>query len=109
MIGISTGRYSILRGVTTQNEYGDDVSTDAVYKSGILGSVIERTRTNFDPQSSRIVTLRQLTGRFAHGTDIQDGDRIKDEKTGIIFLVNSVSMPTSVVNKPDLILDLSLN
>lgn len=109
MMGLSTGRYNILRGTTTTNEYGDESTTDGVHKANVLGSVIEQTRQNFDPQSSRIVTIRQLTGRFAYGTDIMDGDRVVDIKSGMTYLVNSVSHPTALVNKPDVVVELSVN
>ena len=109
MLGFPTGKFTILRGTPTTNDYGDQVDTQTPVQTGLSGSVIERTRSNFDPQSSRIVTLRQLTGRFGHGTDIQDGDRIKDEKTGVIYLVTSVFHPTAIVNKPDVVVDLTLN
>lgn len=109
MLAIPTGRYSVLRGTPTTDEYGDEVDVQEVHLSGVAGSVMETRRTVFDPQSSRVVTLRQYTGRFNHGTDIQDGDRIKDEKTGVTFLVDAVTFSTSVVNSPDLILELSTN
>lgn len=107
MMGLSTGRYSVIRGESTQNEYGDEVEGTTVVQTNILGSVIERSRTVFDPQSGRVATLRQLTGRFNHGTDIRDGDRIEDEKSGKVFLVSSVIEGTSLVGKADLILDLT--
>lgn len=109
MIGLATGRYTVIRGVTAQNDYGDDVSDDAVVSTGNIGAVTERRRTNFDPQSGRVETVRELTGRFRHGTDVQDGDRIKDEKSGDEFVVTSVYRGTSIALKSDLVLDLKLN
>jgi hypothetical protein len=109
MLGLPTGRFDILRGTTTTNDYGDEVETHAPFKTNVLGSVIEKSRQDFDPQSSRVVTLRTLTGRFGHGTDIQDGDRIVDKKTGVSYLVTSVAHPTALVNKPDVVVDLSVN
>lgn len=106
MMGLITGHYSIIRGVSSETEYGDEVeSTDVVY-TNIPGSVIEKSRTVYDPQSGRVATLRKLTGRFKFGTDIQDGDRIKDEKTEKVWVVSAVYEGTSFVAKPDLILDL---
>lgn len=109
MNGLSTGRYDILRGTPTVNDYGDEVDATTVHLSGILGSVIERRRTVFNPDDSRVVTIRELTGRFKHGTDIQDGDRIKDTKSGEIFVVSSVYRGTSLAGKADLVLDLTLS
>lgn len=109
MLGLATGRYTILRGTTTTNEYGDEVQSDDPIATHVLGSVLERTRSNYDPQSSRVVTLRNLTARFKSGTDIRDGDRVVDERTGIVFLVNSVNFPVALVNSPDVVAEVSLN
>ena len=109
MLGMATGTYTVLRGTASFNDYGDEVSDDAVASTGNIGAVTERRRTNFDPQSGRVATLRELTGRFSHGTDIQDGDRLKDEKTGDTFTVVSVYRGTSIAMKSDLVLDLTIN
>lgn len=108
MIGFATGRYSVLRG-TKENEYGDEIDANKVVYTGILGSVVEKTKTAFDPATSRVATLRYLVGRFNHGSDIQDGDRIKDEKTGEIFVVGSISRPTNAIHKSDIVADLTLS
>lgn len=109
MLGMATGKYTVIRGSVSTNDYGDEVSDDAVVSVGNIGAVTERRRTNFDPQSGRVATVRELTGRFSNGADIKDGDRIKDEKTGDTFLVASVYRGTSIAMKSDLVLDLSLN
>lgn len=108
MLGLSTGRYTVLSRVTTTNDYGDEV--EGVDESSpvitILGSVIERTKQVFNPDDGRVATIRFLTGRFNHNADIQDGDRIKDEKTGEIFVVESLARPTNAVMKSDIVADL---
>jgi len=106
MMGLSTGRYSVLRG-SSVNEYGDEIDGSDVASSGILGSVIERTKQVYNPDDGRVATIRYLTGRFNHNADIQDGDRIKDEKTGEIYLVASISRPTNAVMKSDIVADLT--
>lgn len=108
MNALSTGRYDILRGVSEVNEYGDEIDATTVHLSNILGSVVERRRTVFNPDDSRVATIRELTGRFKHGTDIKDGDRIKDIKTGEVFVVSAVYRGTSLAGKADVVLDLSL-
>lgn len=109
MNGMATGRYSIIRGAVSVNEYGDEIEEDTVITERILGSVIEQSRTNYDPQSGRIATLRQLTGRFGSEHDIRDGDRIKDEKSNKVYVVTSVFQGTSFVGKADIVLDLSIS
>jgi hypothetical protein len=107
MLGLITGRYSILRG-STQNDYGDEIDSNTVVSTGVLGSVIERTRQVFNPDDGRVATIRFLTGRFDRRADIQDGDRIKDEKTGEIFVVASLTRPTDAVVKSDIVAELTV-
>ena len=106
MMGLSTGRYTVLRG-SSINEYGDEIDGDAVTSQNIQGSVIEKSRANFDPASSRVSTIRYLVGRFNSNSDIQDGDRIRDEKTLEVFVVNSVSRGSNLVHKSDVVVDLT--
>lgn len=106
MLGLSTGRYTIIRGTTTQNDYGDDETSEDVLYASVLGSVIERRRTVYNPEDGRVATLRELVGRFAHGTDIQDGDRIKDEKTDKVYTVSAVYEGSNFAMKSDVVVDL---
>jgi hypothetical protein len=106
MMGLVTGTYSVLRG-SSVNDYGDEIDSNTVASSGIRGSVIERTKQVFNPDDGRVATVRFLTGRFDSRADIQDGDRIKDEKTGEIFVVASLSRPTNAVVKSDIVADLT--
>jgi hypothetical protein len=106
MMGLSTGRYSVLRGSTT-NEYGDEVDGDGVASSGIRGSVIEQTTQVFNPDDGRVATIRSLIGRFPSGSDIQDGDRIMDEKTKEVFVVASLARQNNVLVKSDIVADLT--
>lgn len=108
MMGMATGKFSVVRGETTLNDYGDEVEGTTVVQSNVSGSVIEQSRSVYDPQSGRVATLRKLTGRFSNGTDIRDGDRIKDEKSDKTYLVSAIFEGTSLVGKADLVLDLTL-
>lgn len=106
MMGLSSGRYTVIRG-SAANDYGDEVDGTAIVAQDVLGSVVERTRTNFDPASSRVDTVRFLVGRFNSNADIQDGDRIKDQKTEEVFVVNSVSRGANLIHKSDVVVDLT--
>lgn len=107
MIGLATGTYTIIRGTTTQDEYGDETTSDDTVYTAVLGSVIERRRTAFNPVDGRVATYRELTGRFPSGTDIQDGDRIKDEKTDTVYYVSSIYHGANLVMEPDVVVDLT--
>lgn len=105
---LATGRYSVLRG-SSQNEYGDEVEATTSIKSGIRGSVLERTQKVFNSDSGRLETVRTYTGRFPHGTDIVNGDRVQDDKTLVTFTVTGVSVGSDFINKSDLVLELTVN
>lgn len=107
MIGLSSGRYTIIRGTTTQDEYGDETTSDDIAYEHVIGSIVERRRTVFNPQDSRVDTLRELIGRFPYNTDIQDGDRIKDEKTQKVYHVSAVYHGSNIVMKSDVLVDLT--
>lgn len=109
MNGMATGSFTVIRGVGSTNAYGDEVDTQTDHASGLRGSVIEKTSKAYNPVDSRVVTIRTYTGRFRFGTDILDGDRLRDENTGTVYVVNSVNSPSSFANKPDMVLDLSVN
>lgn len=96
----------MLRG-SAVNAYGDEIDGTTAVASKIVGSVIERSRKVFDPQSGRVATVRYLIGRFPSNSAIQDGDRIKDEKTGEVFVVSALNHPTNAVMKSDIVAELT--
>lgn len=107
MLGMPTSRYTIIRGEELTDDYGDTYVTDVPLYFGVQGSVIEKKREVFNPEDNRIAVVRILTGRFGPNTDIQDADRIKDEKSGETYLVSSVFHPQTLGGfKSDVLVDL---
>lgn len=107
MMGLATGRYTIFRSAEgATDEYGDPMDTEVPVYSNVLGSIIERSRSNYDPVSGRVSTIRELSGRFSPHTDLQDGDRVMDAKTEEVFLVTSVHRGANLVGKSDILVDL---
>lgn len=105
MIAAATTTISVLRGTSTDG-YGDDVDTDTAVRTGIPASLVEQTRrvTTRDDPTPRIV--RYAVGRVTSGTDITDQDRVRDERTGAIYIVDAVSSMNSAAVAADLRLDL---
>jgi len=105
MIAAATTSISVLRGTST-NAWGDEIDTDTAVHTGIPASLIEQTRrvTTRDDPTPRIV--RYAVGRVTAGTDITDQDRIRDERTGAIYIVEAVSAMNSAAVAADLRLDL---
>jgi hypothetical protein len=104
MQAIATTTISVLRGTTT-DAYGDEQDTDTIVATGIPASLTEQSRrvTTRDDPTPRIV--RYATARVGSGTDIRDQDRVRDERTGAVYIVDS---PSSMAN-PALAVDLRLD
>ncbi len=105
MNAVATTTVAILRGTST-DDYGDEVDGSTVVASGIPAAIQEQrqTVTTADDPQPRVVRI--YTGRVNAGTDIQTGDRIKDETTNAIYIVDQFSQVASPVMTNDLRLDL---
>jgi hypothetical protein len=104
MQAIATTLLTVLRGTTTDG-YGDEQDTDTAVATGIPASLTEQSRrvTTRDDPTPRIV--RYAIARVAAGTDVRDQDRVRDERTGAVYIVDS---PSSMAN-PALAVDLRLD
>jgi hypothetical protein len=96
---------SILRGTTT-NVHGDVVDGSTPQYQHIPVKLSELNRLDTDPTSGRARTIHHLVARCGADVDIQDGDRLLDEQTGLIYALSSVSAPRSAMSVNDLRLDL---
>lgn len=97
MNGRATTTVSIYRG-STQDAYGDPVDDNTVappIATGVICSIIEQTRRAFIAAESRRTVVKNAFGRVVSGTDVIEGDRIKDERTGEFYFVEATSMPQS--------------
>ncbi|MFB7244641.1 hypothetical protein ACFCYX_19535 [Streptomyces populi] len=105
MQAIATTRLTVLRGTTT-DAYGDEQDLDTAVATGIPASLTEQSRrvTTRDNPTPRIV--RYAVARVTAGTDIRDQDRVRDERTGSVYIVDAVSAMANPAAAPDLRLDL---
>ena len=105
MQAIATTRLTVLRGTTT-DAYGDEQDTDTPHATGIPASLTEQSRrvTTRDDPTPRIV--RYAVARVTAGTDVQDQDRLRDERTGAIYIVEATSSMANPAATPDIRLDL---
>jgi hypothetical protein len=89
---IATTTVSVLRGTTVDPVYGDTTATMNVIASGIPASIIEdksaKTTTPGNP-TPRIT--RSYDGILGSTVDVTDRDRLKDERTGQVYVIVSVS------------------
>lgn len=108
---IATTWVTVIRGTET-DEFGD--LSDTAQEAGtddqtrIPASLIEATRTVFDPASGTPRVVRYTVGRIKAGVDITEDDRLRDERTGRVYAVTAVTQPAAIGFTPDLRLDLTL-
>lgn len=105
MQAIATTRVTILRG-TTPDAYGDEQDVDTPVATGIPASLTEQSRrvTTRDDPTPRIV--RYAVARVPADTDVTDQDRLRDERTGAVYIVDAVSSMTNPAVSVDRRLDL---
>jgi hypothetical protein len=104
MQAIATTTLTVLRGTTT-DVYGDEQDTDTPVATGVIASLVEQSRrvTTRENPTPRIV--RYAVARVPAGTDIRDQDRVRDERTGAVYIVEA---PSSMAN-PAMAVDLRLD
>jgi hypothetical protein len=87
---------------SAQDGYGDPVDDNTTpMASGVLGSLVDQGRRVFLAAENRRTVIKNTTGRVGFGTDVIEGDRIKDERTGTFYFVEGVNTPGNHVNSPD--------
>lgn len=97
---------SILRG-TTFNFAGDEIDSNVPLITGLPVTLLETGKKVQDPSTSTPRTVRELYCSVPYWTDIQNTDRLKDERTGDIYMIISVTRPPTIIGAPvDLTLQL---
>lgn len=90
MYAVATCTISILRGTAQDPIYGDTYDTTQVIATGIPASIIERSQKITTPGNPTPRIVRAIDGIVGSATDITDADRIRDEKTGQVYVVTAV-------------------
>ena len=109
MNGRANTKITVRRGTET-DPYGDEVdSADAgsLHLGDLPATLIEQNRQSKNPVDGEIRTIRSAVCRVTGGTDIRKGDRVVDQITGTVYLVESTRQPASPVGISDLTLQLS--
>lgn len=102
---LATTRVTILRGTAT-DRYGDEVDTDTVVEVDVPASILERPVTGGRPSSGRKDTQRTHALRVWKSVDVQQNDRIRDQKTGRVYVVTTEAPSTNPVGLGSTRLDL---
>lgn len=90
---VATTRAALLRGTTTTDDLGDEIDDNTTPVEGWEDfpiSIIEGEERVFDEASSTWRTIETLTGRVKGTIPVDDGDRIKDLRTGFVYAVDKI-------------------
>jgi len=103
---LATSTFSILRG-QAQDPFGDVMDLDSPIQTKVPGSVREVRSIVTTVSEGRGQQVRLLVGRLPAGTDVRPEDRIKDERSGKVFIVDAISLdPQSPIADTGVRLDL---
>ena len=80
---------SILRGTTTQR-FVASLSQVAI-ASGVPVDIAVTNTNAYDPTSQQIRTIRTISGSIQSDTDITESDRLRDDATGVVYIVEQVT------------------
>jgi hypothetical protein len=106
MWALATCRASIFRG-STPDEYGDPTPSNAIpLYTNVLASIEERNSRTWDPATQTPRVVRVVSGTVPSTTDILTGDRIRDDRNGVLYMVQNVTRPRTPARTPDVQLDL---
>jgi hypothetical protein len=86
----------------TVDQYGDPVDLLNPAASGVPFSILEQQSNEMDPSTGESRVVRFVLGRCYPGVDLKRGDRVRDERTGVLYAVDGVTRPQSPVGTPDL-------
>lgn len=101
MRGSANTKITILRG-TEQDGYGDEVDSDAPIYTGVVASIISSTKRVYLPAEGATRVVHSYSGRCGAEVDLRKDDRVKDELTGVVYLVTELTDSTVLAGmKPD--------
>ena len=87
----ATTRAAILRG-STEDEFGEpvDTPTPVAGLDDFPAAITEVDDSVFDPADSSWRTVRKLVGRVPYWVGILEGDRLRDNRDGKVYLIDEV-------------------
>lgn len=96
---------SVLRG-QGKDEYGDPIDLDLPVHTSIPANIseVDAIVTTESEGMGRVVRI--LQGRLPSGTDVQDGDRLLDERSSEIFIIERITQSQSPIMATGVRLDL---
>jgi len=108
---IATTWVTVFRGVgedTFSDEFDLDTEAGTDAQTRIAASLIETTRQSQTDASGTPRVIRTCVARLPAGTDVTEDDRIRDERTGRLYRIDSITQPVGLGFTPSLRVDCTL-
>jgi hypothetical protein len=102
MYTLATCTVTILRPTLIADALGDKRSVYMPQTSGVLAAIQETGKVVQDFATQTPRSIRSITGTFPHGTDLQTGDRVRDDRFNVVYEIQTVTQQTAAGYLPDL-------
>ena len=100
MNGIPSTTAKTYRG-TSENTYGDETDTNTPHLTGLLCSIHQLDIASTSQATDRQQQIGIYSLRAKWGTDIAIDDRVEDERTGDVYVVQDVTSQPSIARRVD--------
>lgn len=88
------------------DEYGTAIDVDTPVATGVPISIIQQTVRQFLPSENRYTNVTTHTARLRADVSVEESDRIKDERTDEIYMVEGIFKPQDPLGPAAIRLDL---
>lgn len=75
------------------DEFGDPLDNETVASTGNPFSLIMQSKRQFLPSENRTTIVQTILARCRANVDVKETDRLKDERTGFLYMIESLVQP----------------
>lgn len=98
---LATTLVALYRGSKT-DEFGDDSDSNTIVASDLPASIVEDGQRRFRPAEQRGTVVERYTVRLRPDADVREGDRLVVQDSGVVYQVQDVTRPHSVIGFADI-------
>jgi len=75
------------------DEFGDPEDNETVASTGNPFSIIMQSKRQFLPAENRTTVIENIAARCRGNVDVKETDRLKDERTGFLYMIEGIVQP----------------
>lgn len=107
MIARPTTTATILGGASTENEWGDPIDGTTEIVAGVPCALTEQPRQVVADEGQRTpVTIVYVVAFIPYTVDVTNAQRLRDDRSGVVYLIDKVTRPQHPSIPQDTRLDL---